>query len=114
MENKKYKTKDLIGRFIPYFKPYKNVLLLDLFCAFLTTGCDLILPMILRFLANKGTEDLSSITVQLIASLAGVYLVLRIIDAIANYYMTRIGHIMGARIETDMRKDAFEIGRAHV
>lgn len=107
MENKKYKTKDLIGRFIPYFKPYKNVLLLDLFCAFLTTGCDLILPMILRFLANKGTEDLSSITVQLIASLAGVYLVLRIIDAIANYYMTRIGHIMGARIETDMRKDAF-------
>lgn len=108
MENKKYKTKDLIGRFIPYFKPYKNVLLLDLFCAFLTTGCDLILPMILRFLANKGTEDLSSITVQLIASLAGVYLVLRIIDAIANYYMTRIGHIMGARIETDMRKDAFD------
>ena len=108
MENKKYKTKDLIGRFIPYFKPYKNVLLLDLFCAFLTTGCDLILPMILRFLANKGTEDLSSITVQLIASLAGVYLVLRIIDAIANYYMTRIGHILGARIETDMRKDAFD------
>lgn len=108
MENKKYKTKDLIGRFIPYFKPYKNVLLLDLFCAFLTTGCDLILPIILRFLANKGTEDLSSITVQLIASLAGVYLVLRIIDAIANYYMTRIGHIMGARIETDMRKDAFD------
>lgn len=108
MENKKYKTKDLIGRFIPYFKPYKNVLLLDLFCAFLTTGCDLVLPMILRFLANKGTEDLSSITVQLIASLAGVYLVLRIIDAIANYYMTRIGHIMGARIETDMRKDAFD------
>ena len=108
MENKKYKTKDLIGRFIPYFKPYKNVLLLDLFCTFLTTGCDLILPMILRFLANKGTEDLSSITVQLIASLAGVYLVLRIIDAIANYYMTRIGHIMGARIETDMRKDAFD------
>ena len=108
MENKKYKTKDLIGRFIPYFKPYKNVLLLDLFCAFLSTGCDLILPMILRFLANKGTEDLSSITVQLIASLAGVYLVLRIIDAIANYYMTRIGHIMGARIETDMRKDAFD------
>lgn len=108
IENKKYKTKDLIGRFIPYFKPYKNVLLLDLFCAFLTTGCDLILPIILRFLANKGTEDLSSITVQLIASLAGVYLVLRIIDAIANYYMTRIGHIMGARIETDMRKDAFD------
>ncbi|WP_455538836.1 ABC transporter ATP-binding protein [Terrisporobacter sp.] len=108
MENKKYKTKDLIGRFIPYFKPYKNVLLLDLFCAFLTTGCDLILPMILRFLAEKGTEDLASITIELVVSLAGVYLVLRVIDAIANYYMTRIGHIMGARIETDMRKDAFD------
>ena len=108
MENRKYKTKELIARFLPYFRPYKKVLLLDLFCAFLTTGCDLILPMILRFLANKGTEDLASITVELIASVAGIYLVLRIIDAIANYYMTRIGHVMGARIETDMRKDAFD------
>ncbi len=86
----------------------KKVLLLDLFCAFLTTGCDLILPMILKYIANKGTEDLSSITVQLIASVAGIYLVLRIIDAIANYYMTRIGHVMGAKIETDMRRDAFD------
>lgn len=108
MEERKYKTKELIGRFLPYFRPYKKVLLLDLFCAFLTTGCDLILPMILKYLANKGTEDLSSITVQLIASVAGIYLVLRIIDAIANYYMTRIGHVMGARIETDMRRDAFD------
>ncbi|MCI6738033.1 MAG: ABC transporter ATP-binding protein/permease [Intestinibacter sp.] len=108
MENRKYKTKELIARFLPYFRPYKKVLLLDLFCAFLTTGCDLILPMILKYLANKGTEDLASITVELIASVAGIYLVLRIIDAIANYYMTRIGHVMGARIETDMRKDAFD------
>lgn len=108
MEERKYKTKELIGRFLPYFRPYKKVLLLDLFCAFLTTGCDLILPMILKYLANKGTEDLASITVELIASVAGIYLVLRIIDAIANYYMTRIGHVMGARIETDMRKDAFD------
>lgn len=108
MEERKYKTKELIGRFLPYFRPYKKVLLLDLFCAFLTTGCDLILPMILKYLANKGTEDLSSITVQLIASVAGIYLVLRIIDAIANYYMTRIGHVMGAKIETDMRRDAFD------
>lgn len=107
MKNKKYKTKDLIKAFLPYFKPYKRVLLLDLFCAFLTTGCDLILPMILRFLANKGTEDLASITIQLISILAGIYLGLRVIDAISNYYMTRIGHIMGAKIETDMRKDAF-------
>lgn len=107
MEQRKYKTKELIGRFLPYFRPYKKVLLLDLFCAFLTTGCDLILPMILKFLANKGTEDLASITVELIASVAGIYLVLRVIDAIANYYMTRIGHVMGARIETDMRRDAF-------
>lgn len=86
---------------------YKNILLLDLFCAFLTMGCDLILPMILRFLANEGTENLASITIQLIFKLSAIYLILRIIDSIANYYMTRIGHVMGARIETDMRKDAF-------
>lgn len=108
MEEKRYRTKHLIGRFIPYFKPYKNILLLDLFCAFLTTGCDLILPMILRFLTNEGIENLASISIQLIFKLATIYLLLRIIDAIANYYMTRIGHVMGAKIETDMRKDAFD------
>ena len=97
----------LIKRFIPYYKKYKWILLLDLFCATLTTVCDLVLPLIVRFITNSAINDLASLTVESILKLGLVYLVLRLIDGVANYYMADIGHVMGARIETDMRRDLF-------
>ena len=102
------KTSYLIKRFIPYFKPYRYILALDLFCATLTTLCDLVLPVIVRYLTNKASTDLNQLTLQAIATIGMIYLALRIIDVIANYYMASVGHIMGARIETDMRRDLFE------
>lgn len=102
------KTSYLIKRFLPYFKKYRGVLILDLFCATLTTVCDLVLPMIVRYLTDIGMNDTERLTVRLILTVGAVYLALRIIDLVANYYMANIGHIMGARIETDMRKDLFE------
>ncbi len=101
------KTSYLIKRFLPYFKPYKWILALDLFCAALTTVCDLVLPVIVRYLTDIGMNDLESMTVRLILSAGGLYLLLRLIDLAANYYMANIGHVMGARIETDMRRDLF-------
>ncbi len=101
------KTSELMKRFLPYFKKYQSILFLDLFCASLTTICELVLPLIVRFITNTGMNDLHRLTVQVILSLGALYLVLRIIDAIANYYMANIGHVMGARIETDMRRDLF-------
>ncbi|MDR2157661.1 MAG: ABC transporter ATP-binding protein/permease [Clostridiales Family XIII bacterium] len=101
------KTSYLIKRFIPYFGKYKFVLLLDLLCATLTTLCDLILPLIVRFLTDRGMNDPANLTVRLILSVGALYLVLRAIDMAANYYMANVGHVMGARIETDMRKDLF-------
>lgn len=102
------KTSYLIKRFIPYFRPYKHILALDLFCATLTTLCDLVLPVIVRYLTNKAAYDLSQLTLQSILTIGTIYLALRMIDVIANYYMASVGHIMGARIETDMRRDLFE------
>ncbi|QIB70714.1 ABC transporter ATP-binding protein [Aminipila butyrica] len=101
------KTSYLIKRFIPYFKKYKWVLVLDLFCATLTTLCDLVLPLIVRFITEKGMNDIGALTVETILSLGLLYMVLRVLDVIANYYMANVGHVMGARIETDMRKDLF-------
>lgn len=98
----------LIKRFLPYFKPYKHILILDLFCATLTTLCDLVLPLLVRTITDKATTDLSELTVRLIVTIGVIYVGLRIIDVIANYYMANTGHMMGARIETDMRKDLFE------
>ena len=94
----------LMRRFMPYLAKYKGVLCFDLFCAALTTLCDIILPKIMSTLTNS----VGSLTAALVLKLAALYLVLRIIDAAAQYFMSSIGHIMGVHIETDMRHDAFD------
>ena len=106
--NRQIKTSTLLRRFAPYFKKYRGVLALDLFCASLTTVCELVLPLMVRFITERGMNDMASLTVALVLKIGGLYLVLRIIDAAANYYMQNIGHVMGAYIETDMRRDLFE------
>lgn len=106
-QERKYTTKELLGRFRPYYRPYRHILALDLFCAALTCLCELVLPMIIRYLTNTGLNDLKSLTVQVVCRLALLYLLLRVIDAVAAYYMAYQGHIMGAAMETDMRRDAY-------
>ena len=106
-ENKEYTTGELMKRFFPYYRKHKGVLATDLFCASLTTLCELVLPMIIRFITNTGIQDLAGLTVEVIGKMALLYLVLRVIDCMANYYMADMGHVMGAAIETDMRRDAY-------
>lgn len=107
MENRQYDSKELIKRFIPYFKKYRGTLMMDLFCASLTTVCELVLPLIMRYITNEGIRDLAALSVRTIGGLGLLYLVLRIMDCIAAYYMADMGHVMGAKIETDMRRDAY-------
>ena len=106
-KERNYETGELMKRFIPYFKPYKNILFLDLFCAALTTLCELVLPLIMRYITNEGISNLVALSVGTIAKLGFLYLILRIIDCIAGYYMANMGHVMGAFIETDMRRNAY-------
>ena len=107
MENRQYDSKELIKRFIPYFKKYRGTLMMDLLCASLTTVCELVLPLIMRYITNEGIRDLAALSVKTIGGLGLLYLVLRIMDCIAAYYMADMGHVMGAKIETDMRRDAY-------
>lgn len=107
MNQRQYKSSTLIKRFLPYYKGYWKTVVIDLICAGLTTLCDIILPMIMRYLTNTGLNDLASITIEIILKMAGLYAVLKIIDCAAQYYMANIGHVMGCRIETDMRSDAY-------
>lgn len=101
-------TKYLLKRFYPYFKPYWYILVFDLFCASLTSVCDLVLPVIVRHITNTVTNSPADLTVDLVVRITVLYIVLRIIDVAANYYMQNRGHVMGARIEKDMRSDLFE------
>lgn len=100
--------KSLMKRFTPYFYPYRHLLFFDLFCAALTTICELVLPMILRYITNQGLQDLAALSVGTIVRLGILYLALRIVDCAAYYFMAGWGHIMGTRMETDMRRDAYE------
>lgn len=101
------KNKNLIKKVIPYFYKYKLTLFLDLFCAAFTTASEMILPLILRALTNRGMKDLESITFDFVLKLSLIYISIKIVEIIAQYFMTSIGHIMGARIETDMRRDLY-------
>ena len=101
------KTSELVRRFLPYFRHYKGIVAFDLICAAFTTICELVLPMIVRAITERATVDIASLTVQFALSMGGLYLLLRVIDAAANYYLQSIGHIMGSRLETDMRHDLF-------
>ena len=98
----------LIRRFLPYLAKYKKILFIDLFCAAMTTLCDIILPKIMSTITNSAMGVGITLTAGIVLKLAAVYFVLRIIDGAAQYFMSGIGHIMGVHIETDMRRDAFD------
>ncbi len=100
-------TSELLRRFIPYYGPYKKIMFFDLACAALTIVCEMVLPMIMRYLTDQGMKDLASLSVGLVVRIGLFYLALRVLDGFASFYMAYTGHVMGAAIETDMLRDAF-------
>lgn len=107
-EDKVMSTRYLMQRFLPYFKPYKKLLVFDLVSASLTTVASLALPLIVRKITNTAMDSPADLTTKLILSTGLLYIVLRLIETLANYFMQSYGHIMGALIETDMRSDLFK------
>ena len=101
------KKKGRIRRFIPYYKNYIHILIFDLLCASLTTVCELVLPLIARSITDVATRNSAELTVAFILRCGIFYLILRILDMAAYYYMATVGHVMGTRIETDLRHDLF-------
>lgn len=99
--------KGLVRRFLPYFSKYKAILIFDLFCAALTTVCELVLPLLVRYVTDLGINDLGALTLGLVLKIGALYLFLCLVDAGATFFRASIGHIMGAKMETDMRSDLF-------
>lgn len=108
MPNSKQTKRKLFKRFVPYYRKYTKTMVFDLTCALFTTFCELLLPLIARFITDKAvTNEMASLTTSAILSVGAIYLILRVIDTAANYYMASVGHVMGAKMETDMRRDMF-------
>ena len=82
--------------------------MIDLLCAALTTGCEIALPLIVKKITEAVSDTPMSLTLELILVCGCVYIGLKIIDVAAYYYMATGGHIMGSKIETDMRRDLFK------
>lgn len=97
-----------IKQFTKYYKPYKRLFLMDMVCAFVLSGIDLAFPLFVRFLMNDvySLPDKNSIVCYII-NFGIILLALYILRYFCQYFITSWGHIMGAKMETDMRRDLF-------
>ena len=95
----------MIKRFARYYKPHLTLFIIDLFCAFLVAICNLVYPEIARNIVNIYVPDKN---INMILILGGVLLGVYIIKCILNYVIQYWGHIVGVRIQADMRRDLFK------
>ncbi len=98
-------TGKLIKRFLPYYKPHIGVLIFDLLCAGFSSVGELVLPLIISGITDKASSG--NLTFSFIIQAGFIYLILRVIDTAAQYFMNNRGHVMDAAIETNMRHDLF-------
>ncbi len=94
----------MIRKFARYYKPYLGTFTLDLLAALAVAGCNLLLPMITREILNNFIPNNN---LKVILILAAVLLACYLTKVALNYYMCCQGHIMGAKIQADMRRDLF-------
>lgn len=97
----------MFRRFSSYYKPYVGIIILDLLCAAASTVCELVFPMIVREITNTALSGASEVLMSTVIRLSTIYLFLRFCDTAAQYFMANIGHVTGAKLETDMRRDLF-------
>lgn len=98
----------LLKKFIGYYRPYKKIFFFDLFCAAVISMIDLIYPQILRKGANTIFVQEKSVILRVLPLLAAGLLIMYIIQALCKYYVNCQGHVMGAMMERDMRRELFE------
>ena len=90
-----------------YYKPYMGTFLLDMFFAFVASMISLIIPLVVRYITTNVKNMDTDNAVKTIFVLGIVMVVLVLVQFVANYFITNIGHVMGAKMEYDMRADIF-------
>ena len=99
--------KDL-RKFIRYYKPYRTVFYLDLLCAMVISLSDLAFPQALRYLTQTLFQGSAERIMRTLPFLAAVFFAAYIVQALCRYYVGCQGHVMGAKMERDMRQELFE------
>ena len=114
MEEKKTKKGNtqknisLMKLFFPYLKKHLGTELMVLLCAMISAACEIILPLVVRGITDKGVENPAGLTNTLILQICFAYIALRGLDSLSSYCQSFWGHRMGTKIENAMREDMFD------
>ena len=95
-------------RFFGYYKPYKRVFAADLFFAFLGAAVTLIIPLIVRYITGTVLAREASEALRAIIPLGALMIGLVILECYCNYFIAYYGHVMGTKMEANMRSEIFE------
>ena len=96
-----------IKKFISYYKPYKGMFFMDMVCALILSLVDLSFPLIVSYLVNNIYQRESSQIIKYVIIIGTSVFLMYVLRYFCQYYITSWGHIMGARMEADMREDLF-------
>lgn len=99
--------KEQLKKLIAYYKPYKFLFFSDLFFAVINAGVTLAIPLVVRYITNEVIYYDADKAFRTIISLGVLMVVMVAVTLGCNLYITYFGHMMGAKIEADMRKDIF-------
>jgi ATP-binding cassette subfamily B protein len=97
----------ILKKFTKYYKPYRKIFYIDMFCALIVSAIDIAFPQVLRLLTSGLFSKAPDIILQSIPWLAVGLLGAIIVRLMCQYYITNRGHVMGAKMESDMREDLF-------
>lgn len=96
-----------IRKLVAYYKPYQGLFLADMFFAILGAAITLVIPLIVRYITGEVIFEEPAFAMQQIVKLGLFMLALVLVECFCNYFITNFGHVMGARIEYDMRAEIF-------
>lgn len=91
---------------MPYYKPYIGIFLLDLLCALGVAVSGLVFPMLVRYILNVCLAA-ETVLWQPVVIVSAIMLGVRLLELTCNYYMTTVGHVMGSRVEANMRRELY-------
>lgn len=95
----------MIKEFIKYYKPHKKLFAIDMFCAFLVSICDLFYPMITRNIINDYVPN-QNLRLLVVWSITLIFIYA--LKLVLNYFIQYWGHVVGVRMQADMRKKIFK------
>lgn len=96
------------GEFLSYYKPFRGIFAADMFFAFLGALTTLVIPLIVRYITGTVVYLPKGEILSKILFLGGVMVILVAVQCFSNYFIGNYGHVMGAKIEYNMRKEIFE------